>query len=138
MNTLLRSALLIATCAAAAGSVPAQAQPEAPRAEQRPNQCFQTTEFRSWRAPDPSTIYVRVRVSDVYELKLTGSCPFITSGDAFLVTKFRGSSSVCDANDWDLKVAQNGPGSIPVPCIVRSMRRLSPQEAAAIPKKARP
>ena len=137
MRALLTGGAFIAALAVLS-SAPVQAQPPKPAQTAPGNQCFQNTEFRSWRAPDSSTIYVRVRVNDIYELKLTGSCPHITAGDARLITEFRGSSSICNATDWDLRVAPAGPGSLPVPCIVNSMRRLTPAVAAAIPKRYRP
>ena len=134
MNALRNIAIIAAACAASAYA-PAQAEPH--HAKAGGGQCFQSSEFEGWSAPDESTIYVRVRVSDIYRLKLTGACPGLNSSSR-LITKFRGSNAICNATDWDLAVSPGGPGSIPVPCIVRSMHKLSPTEIAAIPKRSRP
>ena len=113
------------------------AQPVGPGA--RPaNQCFYVNQMEGWRALDDKTVYVRANLKDVYRLDMSGSCPTLTDSGARLITRTRGSDLVCSAIDWDLKVADPGPGSIPTPCIVGAMRKLTPAEAAAIPKKYRP
>ena len=132
----MRGMLCVAAALAALAGT-AHAQPAAQGA--RPaNQCFYVNQMEGWRALDDKTIYVRANLKDVYRLDMSGSCPALTDPDAHLITKTRGSDLVCSALDWDLKVADSGRGSIPTPCIVGSMRKLTPAEAAAIPKKYRP
>jgi hypothetical protein len=121
---------------------PALAQP-APVEARKPaapeNQCFPITEFQNWRAADAKTMYLRVGVNDYFRIDMSGECPELTYPDAHLITVWRGSSEVCGALDWDLKVADGtGPGSFAVPCIVKNQTRLTPAEAAAIPKKFKP
>lgn len=102
------------------------------------NQCFFVNQFQGWRAANDRTVYIRVGVRDIYRLDMAASCPQLTAPDARLITKTRGPDTVCSAIDWDLSVSESGPGAIPTPCIVSSMRKLSPAEAATLPKKLRP
>ena len=114
---------------------PAAAQPAAPASAG--NQCFFTTQFENWRAADAKTIYIRVRGNNFYRLAMGGECSAALLPSAQLVTVFRGSNLVCSALDWNLKV-RPGLHEIPEPCIVKTMTKLSPAEAAALPVKARP
>ncbi len=99
--------------------------------------CFFISQFENWRALNPKTIYIRVGRIRYFRLDLSSQCRSLTWPGASLVTKFRGSGSVCTALDWDIKVV-SGPHGIPVPCIVNTMTELTPAEAAAIPKKFKP
>ena len=116
----------------AAFLIPAQAQPVRPA-----GQCFNTTEMGNWRAGDASTLYIRVHMNKIYRLDLKGRCLLLTAPGARLITTFRGSNLVCSPLDWDLKVSA-GIGSNEEPCIVKAMTQLSPEEVAALPKKATP
>lgn len=100
-------------------------------------QCFFTSEFENWRAPDARTINIRVRGNQVYRLGLSGECRALLDPGAYLVTTFRGTSTVCSPLDWDLKVS-SGIGSPAIPCLVRTMTRLTPEEAKALTSKERP
>jgi hypothetical protein len=103
----------------------------------RPRSCFFTQNFENWKAPDDRTIYIRIGVHSFYRLDLAARCPALLSANPSLITHWRGSNSVCDALDWDLKVARGFPGSAE-PCIVRTMTPLTTEEAAAIPRKFKP
>ena len=113
----------------------------AAHADQPPNtkapDCFFVNQFENWKAPDAKTINVRVSLHQYYRLDLSASCPALLWPSAYLVTTWHGSTSVCSALDWDIKVAQN-PGGIQSACIVKTMTPLTPEEAAAIPKKFKP
>ncbi len=117
------------------GTVAASAQPNAAATG---SQCFFIRNFEGWKAPDAKTIYIRVDPHDYYRLDLSASCPALLWPDSHLITKWRGSSSVCSPLDWDLKVAQSPPGGMVEPCIVKAMTKLTPAEADAIPKKFKP
>jgi Family of unknown function (DUF6491) len=114
---------------------PAAAQPVS--APQKQNRCFFSSQFENWRASDAKTIYIRVNLNRYYRLDLSNACPTLLWPDAHLITKIRGSNSVCSAIDWDLEVSQGYP-SLPSACIVKTMTELSPEEAAALPKKIKP
>lgn len=132
MNRILYVALAVAL----AGS--AQAQP-ATGGGAGPRACFYSHDFQGWRAADDRTVYIRAGVSDVYQLGMASACPNLSLPAARLITRTRGGSGlICSPLDWELSVSQPGPGAIPTPCIVGSMRKLSPAEAAALPPKLRP
>jgi len=115
--------------------VPALAQPAAPSPAAK--QCFFTNQFETWRAPDARTINIRVRGNQYYRLGLGSECHALLDPGARLITTFRATSTVCSPLDWDLKVS-SGIGSPAIPCIVRTMTRLSPTEVAALTSKNRP
>lgn len=101
------------------------------------NQCFFTSQFENWRAPDLRTINIRVRGNEYYRLGLGSECHALLDPGAYLVTTFRGTGTVCSPLDWDLKVS-SGLGSPPLPCFVKTMTRLTPEQAQALTSKERP
>lgn len=111
--------------------VPASAQPATAR------QCFSVTEFDNWRAGDAKTIYISVRPNKYFRLDLKGQCPFLLTPGARLLSVFRGPDLICSGLDWDLKVSAGIGGGVE-PCIVGGMTRLTPDEAAALPKTVKP
>jgi hypothetical protein len=110
---------------------------KAPAAKPTGNQCFQIGQFKGWTSPNDHTIYLRINVRDVFKLGVKQGCPNVSNSGAVLINRVQGSASMCTPADWDIAV-QNGPGAIPVPCIVTSFHKMTPEEAAAIPKKYRP
>jgi hypothetical protein len=130
MISLALFAFVGGASAALADPVPATAKP--------PQSCFFISQFESWKAPDNKTIYIRVNTNRFYRLDLSSSCPTLTYPDAHLITKTRGSSTVCTALDWDLSVGQAAPRGFPMGCIVKTMTPLTPEQVAAIPKKFKP
>ncbi len=135
----MKRSAAIAAAAAALGLAAAEAQPAVPPAASPPqNKCFFINEFESWRAPDDKTIFIRVNLNRYYRLDLTTACPLLTAPDSHLITKTRGPDTVCSAVDWDLQVSEPPPANIPEPCIVKSMRQLTPAEVAAIPPRFKP
>ena len=118
----------------------AQPAPKSNPAQSNPaksNQCFMVSQFQSWRAADAKTLYIRVRSNHIYRLDLGGRCTPLLSPGARLITTFRGTTTVCSALDWDLKVSA-GINDIVEPCMVRKMTELTPADIKAIPKKAMP
>lgn len=99
--------------------------------------CIYSGDMWTWRAPDVRTIFIRTSTRHYFRLDLASACPELTWPGVHLITRFRGSDSVCTALDWDLKVSADIRG-FPVSCIVRKMTPLSPDEAAAIPPRYRP
>jgi hypothetical protein len=99
--------------------------------------CFFISQWRSWKAPNADTIYLGVNQHDVYRVDLSAGSNDLTAPGVHLVSQFRGTSSVCNALDLDLKVADNF-GGIVTPLIVRSITKLTPEEIAAIPPRDRP
>jgi len=97
--------------------------------------CFFVTQWRGWSAPSDDVLYLAVN-RDVYRVDLAGRAYGLHTPGRFLVSKVRGSSSICSAVDLDLAVADTTGYSTPL--FARSLRRLTPDEVAAIPAKDRP
>jgi hypothetical protein len=123
------------TLVAGAVSVAGQPQPTTPPGSPR---CFYDIDFENWKAPDSQTMYIRVRGDRYFQVGLANKCYDLTVPDARLITHFHGSDLVCSPVDWDLKVAAPFGNAIPEPCIVSSMRQLSPAEVATIPRRFKP
>ena len=98
--------------------------------------CFFARDWQGWASPSPDIIYLRVRNKDIYRVDLTGGSSELQNGNVHLVTKFNGTDVVCTPLDLDLSVADSG--GFCEPLIVKSITKLTPDEAAAIPKKFRP
>jgi len=129
----LRPSLILAAAAAASvlGATTANA---APTDHQN---CFLGRDWESWSAPgDGDTILIRVGLRDIYRVDLTPGSHVRKDPDRFLITKQRGSSWICSPLDLDLQVADHV--GFRQPLIAKSLRKLTPQEVAAIPKKDLP
>ena len=116
-------------------SLGAAASPQAaPTAAPQHRACFWAREANNFAYQSPDTVNLRVGVRDVYQLKLFGPCDDISFAN---VVGFdtRGASSVCDGLGIDLIV--RGPLG-PQRCPVRSLRQLTPDEIAALPRGSRP
>ncbi len=101
------------------------------------NDCFLGRDWEAWTAPgDGDFLLIRVNLHDIYRVDLTPGSHVRKDGDRFLVNKERGSSWICGPLDLDLQLADHV--GFRQPLIARSMRKLTPQEVAAIPKKDRP
>ena len=129
---IFRLAILLTVAFLAINVAPATAETGKPA-----GQCFSSTEMGNWRAGDASTLYIRVRLNKIYRIDLKNRCSFLTAPGARLISTFRGSNLVCSPLDWDLKVS-SGIGGAVEPCMVKAMTPLSPEEIAALPKKAMP
>lgn len=98
--------------------------------------CFYARDISSWTAVDRSTVNLRVSVDDIYQLKLLGDCPNLDWVNG-IGLEHRGSSWICSGLDAVLLVRQPGEG-LPIRCPVTSIRRLSREEAKALPPKQHP
>ena len=99
-------------------------------------ECFYARNISSWAPADRSTVNLRVHVSDVYQLKLLGDCPNIDWVEG-IGLEHRGSPWICSGLDAELIVPQPGGGA-PLHCAVSSIRKLSKEEARALPPKQHP
>lgn len=101
-----------------------------------PAQCFYSSDWNGWKAtPDGKSIYIRVGVNRLYRIDLASACPTLQAPNARLITRMRGSSSICGPLDMDLSVSDGG---FKTPCIVSDITPLSAAEASALPKSMRP
>jgi len=128
----LAAAFGLAAVGATAQSAAAAAAPKSDPA------CFATTQWQGWRAPNPSVIYLRINVSDVYRLDLSAPAQALEYPEVHLFSEVRGSDWICSPLDLQLWVVENGRGGFREPVFVKSITRLTPDEVRAIPPKYRP
>lgn len=101
--------------------------------------CFYARQIRGWTAVDRSTVNLWVAHDDYYQLKLTGDCPNLDfNGLMSIGIEHDGASWICSGLDATLIVPQQGEGIPPLQCPVSSVRKLSPEEVAALPPKDKP
>lgn len=99
------------------------------------NECFWARNVTSFAAPDDKTLYVRVGVNQVFRFEMFGSCPEIDWNQRLALVS-RGGDNICSG--MDAEVVTHSPGIGRQRCAVRSMRKLTPEEVAALPPKAKP
>ena len=117
---------LLAICATAAGAADKPASK---------NECFWARNVTSFAAPDDKTLYVRVGVNQVFRFEMFGSCPEIDWNQRLALVS-RGGDNICSG--MDAEVVTHSPGIGRQRCAVRSMHKLTPEEVAALPPKAKP
>jgi hypothetical protein len=100
--------------------------------------CFPAgTAWTNWSAADHGDVlYLRVHINDIYRVDLTPGSRAYKSAGYFLVNRVRGSGWICSAIDLDLTLASDY--GFRKPLIAVSMRKLTPEEVAAIPRKDLP
>lgn len=125
--------IAIAFTAAALFSTAASAAPD----QKSPNACFASNTWQGWSAPgDGDVLYLRVGMHGIYRVELTPGSHVHKDGDNFLVNRIRGSDWICSALDLDLTLSDHQ--GFRESLIARSMRKLTPEEAAGIPRKDLP
>jgi len=134
---MTRHALLAALTIAALSAAGAAAAAPAPGAAAG-QACFTSRDWEGWSAPgDGDVLLLRVRSHDIYRVELTPGSHVRKEVDNFLVNRVRGSSWICSPLDLDLTLNDRTIGARQG-LIARSLRKLTPQEIAAIPKKDLP
>jgi len=134
MTKLRLSAALAITTLVAAAATAATAAPQGPTAGRA---CFASNNWRGWSAPgDGDALYLRVNIRDIYRVELTPGSHVRKHADYFLVNRIRGSNWICGHLDLDLTISDSL--GIRQPLIARSLRKLTPEEVAAIPRKDLP
>jgi hypothetical protein len=131
MKTPLALAAALLACSTAAPSATAKS----PAAKYDANQCFYTRMVSGFAAPDEKTLYGRVGVRDVYRFDMFGRCPDI-DWNQHLALVSRPSSWIC--NGMDAEVITHAVGIGRQRCPVTAVRKLTPEEVAALPRRARP
>lgn len=130
----------IALTLAAAGLVgltafPAAAKsPPEPGAAKPKRECFWTNQVSSFASSDDRIVNLRVGVKDVYQLEMFGRCADVDWGNKIALVS-RGGSHICTGLDAEV-IAPSPIG--PQRCPVSKVRKLTPDEVKALPKRARP
>ena len=118
----------------AAATALAAASPVHAADAKTPRHCFFTSQINNFTPVDDHTINVWVGVRDVYQLELFGPCPDIRWRES-LAIQSRGSSSICSGLDAEVITrSQIGPQR----CPVKTVRKLTPEEVAALSPKPKP
>jgi hypothetical protein len=131
-RTILTGAAVLALAALGGtyGSV-AQAQ-----GQDHGQSCFYSRNITSWAPVDRRTVNIRVHANEIYQLKLLGDCPNLDWING-IGLEHNGRSWICSGLDAEVLAPQ--PGGIPaIHCPVTSVRKLSKDEAAALPPKQHP
>jgi hypothetical protein len=127
------TALAALALAAAGGAAATPATPEPPPGRA----CFLSNNWDGWNAAaGGDVIYLRVRINDVYKVELTPGSHVRKDADKFLINRIRGSSWICSPMDLDLALSDHH--GFRQGLIARSLRKLTPAEIAAIPRKELP
>jgi hypothetical protein len=137
MNPYLkRIAIAVLGAAIAATPVLSQAQPpSSPKPDAGRRQCFYANNINNYTTEGERTLYLRVGVADVYRLDLMTDCPELGFRQRIQFTHVGGSSSICSPIDLTIQFRQAGARRL---CPVSDMRKLRPDEVAALPKRLRP
>jgi hypothetical protein len=140
MKILASAAPWLATMAiAAALAFSASAQPPTgppPPPKPRPS-CFWTSRIENFAAVDDRNLYLRVGIHDIYRAKLFSSC-FDVAWVHRLALVSHSSSLICEGPNLDVDVIVRDVGLGRQRCPVTDIRKLTPDEVAALPKDARP
>ncbi len=99
------------------------------------NACFARHEVNGFSAPDDHTVYLRVGVSQIYRLDLMGDCIDLSFRQAIGLEDRPASAWICSPLDATIVYRATG---IPERCPVKGLRRLTPEEIKALPKRDRP
>ena len=98
--------------------------------------CFRVRQLHNHTVGDPHTLYLNYDNRAVYRVTMASAClAAATSSDPIIIKNRTGSDEICKPIDLDISVAAGG---LPTHCIVASIDRLSPEEAAALPRRLRP
>jgi hypothetical protein len=123
---------LAAAAAALLTGPPGQAAPAPAKA------CFFANQLSSWKEVGRDVVNLRVGVGDIYQLKLLGSCPDLPYAEAIGIETRGGSRHICSGLDVSLIVPASVTHTVPRRCMATSLRKLSPEEARALPRGQRP
>jgi hypothetical protein len=112
----------------------ARAPTEPAATAKAPRQCFWTRSANGFAAQGEKIVNIRVGVKDVYQFEMFGPC-FDIDWSHRIALISRTGSQICTGMDADIVT----PSAIgPQRCHVRSVRKLTPAEVAALPKGAKP
>lgn len=130
-----KSALALAALIIAPQIAAAETPAAAPAVAQKPaRQCFWTRQVSNFASADDRIVNVRVGVRDVYQLEMFGRCSGVDWSNKIALAS-RGGFNICAGLDAEI-ITQTSTGR--QRCPVRTVRKLTPAEIEALPKRARP
>ena len=110
--------------------------PTAPPPKPKPS-CFWASRVENFAAVDTQNLYLRVGSKDVYQAKLFSTCLDLDWVHRLALVS-NPSSLVCEGPTMNLDVVVRDVGIGRQRCSVTNVRKLTPDEVAALPKGARP
>ena len=134
MKRTLLTLIAAAGLASAAHAAEPARMSKAPKAERA---CFYARSVTNFAAADDRNLYIRVGTRDVYHLSMFGNC-FDLSWVHSLGLASRGGNFICEGINISVDVVTRDAGPGVQSCPVSAIRKLKPEEAAALPKGARP
>ena len=138
MKKSLAALASLAVLSAAAVAPPAEravAQPAPPRPAPA---CFWIRNVDGFAANDTRTLYLRVGMNQVWELKLFANCLNLDWVHHLGIRNRGAGSNVCEGPNPGIDIVVRDVAIGRQSCAVTGVRRLSPDEIAALPKNARP
>ena len=100
--------------------------------------CFFASQLSSWKEVGDKTVNLRVGVSDLYQLRLLAPCPDLPYAEALGIETRGGANTICSGLDVTLVLPRDIARTGPQRCMATSLRKLTPEEARALPRKERP
>jgi hypothetical protein len=119
----LITGVLIAGGLAVSLPVAAQPLPE--------NRCVLIRDLRNHTIADDHTLYYDVGGRSIYRIEANGCLAGATSSDPIVLRDRASTGRICNKMDLDIKVRGAG-------CIVTGITKLTPEEAAALPRRIHP
>lgn len=112
--------------------------PAAPKSAGAAPRCFMIQQITGHTIGNERTLYLNVGGKSVYRVEMSNNC-FGGAGptDPITISPRGASSSVCGEQDLDVGATLNG-GGLASRCIIDKMIKLTPPEAANLPKGTRP
>lgn len=135
MMTKIALASVLALALAAPAGARSPLEPGQTPAEKPARQCFFARDVNSFAAASETIVNLRVGVRDYYQLEMFGRCPDVDWANRVGLVS-RNTSTICTGMDAEIIVAESGIG--PQRCLVRNVRKLTPEEVAALSGKAKP
>ena len=120
--------MMLAACTAGAAAPSGQAQSAVGR------QCFNARSINGFDAIDDRIVLVNAGNSNNYELQIVGVCPDAEWSNRVALRSTGGSSWVCESLEAELLFPS--PNGIQR-CPVVGVRKISPEEAAALKQRKR-
>jgi len=124
LNLALPAIAAMGLSACAAGGA------DAPQSYASNDQCFYNADVRSFTDGAQNVVLVAVGASDAWELTLQSGCPDVGAASKVAIVS-RGATRICAGADAEL-IVPNVSGAGSQRCLVRSVRKLTASEAAAV------
>lgn len=91
-------------------------------------QCFYSSDVRSFTDAGKNVVLVAIGARDAWELTLQSGCPNVGTANSVGIVS-RGRTRICQGADAEI-IVPNVSGSGAQRCLVRTVRKLTPEEAA--------